>query len=560
MPRTVSIGAQSFPEIREHGYFLVDKTGFVRDWWESGDAVTLICRPRRFGKTLNMSMVEAFFSHRYAERADLFDGLEVWRDKPMRTEQGTWPVLALSFGGVKARTFAGMCADIRRQVARVLRGCWPEGSAAIADPVTKQLVREVEVAADDETVQSSLGILCEALQRESGRKVIVLLDEYDTPLQEAWLQGYWEDASGFMRGLLNETFKTNPFLERGLLTGITRIAHESIFSDLNNLKVVTATSDEYASAFGFTEAEVFAAMDEYGLADRVGVRRWYDGFSFGRTHDVYNPWSITNYLDTGKLEPYWANTSGNALVSTLVGGADALFKSDFEVLLSGGTVTEHVEEQTTFSDLDRDSAAVWGLLVSSGYLCASAAPGHEGDGVYRLAITNYETMLAFEQMVRRWFSPVRVPYNEFVRALLAGDTEAMTHYLNDVALDTFSVFDTGKRPSGTEPERFYHGFVLGLLVELRGRYRVRSNRESGYGRYDVLLEPADASADDGIILEFKVRDPERESSLGQCVDAALAQIEEKHYATELVAQGLPQTRVHSYGIAFEGKRALVGGR
>jgi hypothetical protein len=223
-------------------------------------------------------------------------------------------------------------------------------------------------------------------------------------------------------------------------------------------------------------------------------------------------------------------------------------------------VVERVEQQTTFSDLEQDSAAVWGLLVSSGYLRVSPAEDHEGDGVYRLSITNHETVLAFEQMVRRWFGQVRVPYNEFVRALLAGDAEAMTRYLNEVALDTFSTFDTGKRPSGSDPERFYHGFVLGLLVELRGRYLVRSNREIGYGRYDVLLQPVKAAADDGIVLEFKVRDPQREASLKDCVAAALEQIDRKRYAAELVAQGVPASRIHCYGIAFEGQETLGGSR
>lgn len=556
MPRRVAIGAQGFASIRERGAFLVDKTGFVRDWWQSMDDVTLVCRPRRFGKTLNLSMTECFFSTRYAGRSDLFEGLEVWGDDDMRAEQGAWPVIFLSFASLKPPTFRGLRDGVARLVANVYQDLLPENG--LLDPTEAALVAAItHLDASDADLSLSLNQLCRILHRLTGRKAIVLLDEYDTPLQEAWLRGYWQEASDFMRGLLNATFKTNPCLERGLLTGITRVAHESIFSDLNNLNVVSTTSEEYATAFGFTQGEVDAALEEFDRIDaREAVRAWYDGFTFGQERDIYNPWSITNYLSKGKLAPYWANTSGNGIVSRLVGTSDSQFKSDFETLLSGGSVEEEVNFQTTFPDLERDPASLWGLLVAGGYLKVERT--NELEDFAELSVTNRETMLVFDQMVRRWFSPVRVPYNGFVRALLSGDLNAMNAYLNDVALDTFSTFDTGRRPSGTEPERFYHGFVLGLLVELRGRYVVRSNRESGFGRYDVALEPCDTANDDGYILEFKVRDPSREATLEDSVQSALAQIRERNYAADLVARGVPAERIHAYGLAFEGKHVLVG--
>lgn len=560
MARTVSIGAQSFADMRERNAFFVDKTAFIAEWWKSLDVATLVCRPRRFGKTLNLSMLECFFSTRYAGRGDLFEGLDVWRDASMRDEQGNWPVVSLSLGSVKPSSYGDLVFGIRRQVAMAARVCWPKGPDAVADPVTRDLVRGLFARDDESSVRASLGTLCEALARDSGRNVILLLDEYDTPMQEAWLQGFWDRASSFMREFLNSAFKANPFLARGLITGITRIARESIFSDLNNLEAVTSFSDKYATSFGFTQGEVDAAMAEFGLQDREGVREWYDGFEFGSAADIYNPWSITNYLDKRKLGPYWANTSGNLLVSSLVEKSDARFKGDFERLLAGEAVEERVERQLTFSDLDGDPAAVWGLLVASGYLKAApmAAEGSEGD-LCRLSVVNHETMIAFDRMVQRWFAPVRVPYGEFVRALLADDLDAMNDYLNDVALDTFSVFDAGTRPSGAEPERFYHGFVLGLLVDLRGRYLVRSNRESGYGRYDVMLVPSEPRKDPGIVMEFKVRNPRREGSLEDAAAAALAQIADRRYAEELLASGVPRDRVFEYGFAFEGKRVLVAG-
>lgn len=557
MAQSIAIGAQGFADIRERGAFLVDKSGFIRDWWASLDGVTLICRPRRFGKTLNLSMVESFFSNRFADRADLFQGLKVWQDKDLRAEQGTWPVVFLSFANVKPSTYEGFREAVSTVVGNAYQDLLP--ADATLDPFDAARAKRVLSGDATETdLVFSINQLCRILYRAMGRRAIVLLDEYDTPLQEAWLNGYWDRASELVRGFFNATFKTNPYLERALLTGITRVANESIFSDLNNLNVVTTSSDEYATCFGFTQDEVDAALEEYDLgASSDNVREWYDGFTFGRATNIYNPWSITNYLDRGKFAAYWANTSGNSLVSSLVSTADADFKMDFEQLLRGGTITEVVSEQIAFPDLAYDPTVVWALLVASGYL-RMVPVGEPGEGLAELAVTNHETMLAFDAMVRRWFAPARVPYNRFVRALLVQDLDAMNAYLSDVALDTFSTFDTGRRPSGAEPERFYHGFVLGLLVDLRGRFRVRSNRESGFGRYDVILEPMDLQRDDGYVLEFKVFNPRGESSLEDTIASALEQINQKGYAAELAALGLPEQRIHCFGLAFEGKRVLIG--
>lgn len=557
MARRVAIGAQGFAYLREHNAFLVDKTGFLSDWWQSLDVVTLVCRPRRFGKTLTLSMADCFFSTRYAGREDLFEGLDVWEDPTMRSEQGTWPVVYLSFAGVKGPTFESLQARLCELVAQAYRDHRGEVDLGEVGERERRIFTGKDLAVPSEEVPASLARLCEILSTQLGKRAIVLLDEYDTPLQEAWVDGCWERMVDVMRPLFNATLKSNPYLERALITGITRVARESIFSDLNNLKIVTTTSHSFETAFGFTQGEVDDALEEFGLSDREGVRRWYDGFQFGDVANIYNPWSITNYLDERKLAAYWANTSSNGLVSTLVSRSDPQLKADFETLLEGGTVEEYIDEQVSFPDLERDPSAVWSLLVASGYLkILSSDP--TGDLPATLAITNYETMVSFDAMVRRWFAPSRVAYNGFVKALLAGDLKAMNAYMNDVALNTFSTFDAGNRPSGAEPERFYHGFVLGLLVGLRGRYLVRSNRESGYGRYDVMLVPADAAHDPGIVMEFKVRDSDTEASLDQTVVAAKEQIEERAYAAELIEAGVPADHVRAYGFAFEGKRVLIG--
>ena len=557
MPRTVAIGVQSFAELRERGYFLVDKTSFIADWWHSADQVTLICRPRRFGKTLNMDMVECFFSNKYASRTDLFNGLDVWNDAGLRREQGAWPVVSLSFSVAKGASAEAVVRRMCEQIARAWRQHRDDIDADSLGDQERDLLEGRTPFVDPMVAPNSLARLCELLEKSTGKRCIVLLDEYDTPLHEAWVGGFWHEVSEFVRAFFNSSFKSNPSMERALLTGITRVARESIFSDLNNPKVVSATSPQYATSFGFTQDEVFAAMEEFGLRERDQVKDWYDGFTFGGMPDIYNPWSITNYLDSGRFAPYWANTSGNALISKIVREGDADLKSDFEVLLSGGSVEKRFDEQVSFDELGRRPGAVWGLLVAGGYLRIEAAGPNHADGS-TLKITNHEVALSFDGMVRGWFDVVSSRYNAFVRALLAGDLDAMNVYMNDVALDTFSTFDTGKRASGLEPERFYHGFVLGLLVELRGRYLICSNRESGFGRYDVLLEPVDPKADDGIVLEFKVHNPRKEATLEDTVSAAKQQIADKQYANELETKGLAPERIHAYGFAFEGKRVLIG--
>ncbi|MDY2594944.1 MAG: AAA family ATPase, partial [Oliverpabstia sp.] len=406
--------------------------------------------------------------------------------------------------------------------------------------------------------------LTDYLYRYYGKKVIILLDEYDTPMQEAYVDGFWDEMVGFTRSMFNAAFKTNPWLERGIMTGITRVSKESIFSDLNNLEVVTTTSDKYATAFGFTEEEVFAALDECGLSsEKEQVKYWYDGFTFGKHEDIYNPWSILNFLDKGAFRTYWANTSSNSLVGKLLREGNRRIKEKFEQLLKGESVYYPIDEQIVYNQLNGNERAVWSLLLASGYLKVISYEKYNEIPEnrypqYELALTNMEVKLMFQNMVRDWFSDAETDYNDFIKALLAGNIKEMNAYMNRVALQTFSYFDTGKSPSGAEPERFYHGFVLGLMVELQDRYVITSNRESGFGRYDVMLEPRHPEKNDAIIMEFKVYDPEDEKTLRDTVCEALSQIEQKKYAAMLIERGISEEHIRSYGFAFQGKTVLIG--
>ena len=561
MARTVGIGHQDFEQVIENHYFYIDKTGFIREWWESGDAVTLITRPRRFGKTLNMSMTEQFFSVDYAGKHDLFENLSIWQDKKYRSLQGTYPVISLSFAGVKEATYQGA----RNKICQVIKNLYNkydfllEGNFLNEDE--KTAYRKVSVEMADYLASDSLNALSNYLSRYYGKKVIILMDEYDTPLQEAYVHGYWQELMNFIQSLFHATFKTNLYLERAIMTGITRVSRESMFSDLNNLKVVTVTSDEYAESFGFTEKEVFAALDEFGLSGkREEVKQWYDGFTFGSHSDLYNPWSIINYLDTGKAKPYWANTSSNDLAGKLVREGSKEIKIVMEDLLKGRVFHTRIDDQVVFNQLDRDEGAIWSLLLAGGYLKVKeySLDEESGEEIYGLTLTNKESEIVFRRIIRGWFSGIATVYNDFVKALLLGDIDAMNAYMNKVALATFSSFDAGKKTSrDTEPERFYHGFVLGLIVELSDRFIITSNRESGFGRYDVMLEPK-TPAEDAIIIEFKVYNPKRESSLEDTVKTALSQIEEKQYETELRKKGISAERIKKYGFAFKGKDVLIG--
>ena len=519
MKREIATGIQDFGEMRIIGDFYIDKTEFIRKWWKGRDSVTLITRPRRFGKTLNMSMLNCFFSNKYENRSDLFESLKVWEDADLRAQQGKWPVIFLSFAGIKGRTYEDTMVQMKKALTELYLG-FPELYQYTGfERIERQSLDKICEEMSDTDAAFSVKLLASLLMKIYGKKVLIFLDEYDTPLQEAYINGYWDDLVGLTRTMFNNAFKTNPSLERGIMTGITRVSKESIFSDLNNLVVVTTTSGKYADCFGFTEEEVFHALDEQGFTekDKLDVKRWYDGFTFGPVTDMYNPWSITRFLDEKKLDVYWANTSSNGLVGKLLRTGKTDIKKLFEDLMKGETIRVPVDEQIIFNQLDSNPAAIWSLLLASGYLkVVHTTSFREPDAyltaqIYTLELTNYEVYLMFSTLIQLWFAQTG-GLSDFTKAMLQGDPDTMEEYLGDMMLTCMSSFDGGMTTSEKVPESFYHGLVLGLLVEQTGQYEIRSN---------------------------------------------LKQIEEKKYDTELLDQGIPADRILKYGLAFREKECLI---
>ncbi|MCD7715783.1 MAG: ATP-binding protein [Lachnospiraceae bacterium] len=553
MLKKVALGITDFEDIIGRNVFYVDKTYFIRDWYNSSDQVTLITRPRRFGKTLTLNMVETFFSTRFKDRGGLFEGLSIWNEGDFRKLQGMIPVINFSLANIKQDTYASMCHVMRTMLSQLFRRhSYLLESDKLSGYEKEKFTDILCEKAPDEDSMNAILFLSQCMYEHFRKKVIILIDEYDTPMLEAYTAGYWEDAIKYIRRMFHAAFKDNPWLDRGLMTGITRITQESIFSDLNNLSVVTTTTEQYEDSFGFTEREVFDALDTYGFAARrEAVKCWYDGFQFGKEKGIYNPWSILNFLKNGKLKPYWMNTSGNALVGRLVQEGSLRIKDEFEILLQGGSIVTDIDESITYAELSNDSKTVWSWFLTTGYV--KIVQEREKD--YEIQLTNYEVREAFYHLVEKWFARSYDNYTGFIEMLLKGNLEGMQRYMEKVTLRTFSYFDVGSASSESEmAEQFYHGFTLGLIADLNDTHILTSNRESGFGRYDVSIEPLDKTQD-GIIIEFKVFDSKKEKTLNDTAMRALDQIRDMKYEMDLKARGTQ--RVRKYGFAFRGKEVLI---
>lgn len=482
--------------------------------------------------------------------------MKIWDEKSYHKLQGRFPVIFLSFAGVKGKSFESVFRQMNYGIVEIYRRFERILDMSQFTDKERQDFERISWDMDTSVAAQSLRLLTDLLYTYYGQKPIILLDEYDTPLQEAYFNGFWDEMVSFVGAFFNHSFKTNPSLGRALLTGITRICKESIFSDLNNIDVVTQMSTKYDTAFGFTEEEVNAGLARVGLRDcQEKVKEWYDGFTFGLRRHMYNPWSVTKFIDAeGIFDTYWANTSNNKLVSSLLQKSSRNMKMAVEQLLEGKALHVEMDEQLDFSQLEYRESAIFSLLYATGYLRVD----QRNDQEYVLMLTNKEVEIMFRRIIREWFNDMDTGYGDFRKALLHDNIEEMNYYMNMVTLSTFSYFDTGTgRGNIDETERFYHGFVLGLLADLSDQFSIRSNRESGLGRYDIILRAREENCD-SYIIEFKVFDRERDEDMRACVARALQQIEEKKYESELVADGIAKERIRKYGFAFDGKNVLIG--
>ncbi|MCI0690970.1 ATP-binding protein [candidate division KSB1 bacterium] len=550
------VGLSDFKQVIEKNYYYVDKSLLIKELMEQGAVAMLIPRPRRFGKTLNLSMLRCFFEKTESDTSHLFRHLKIWQTgEEYTSRQGKYPVIYLTFKDIKEPNWASALEKIKRLVQEeFLRHKYLRNEKALETEEQEYFDGIANLTASQNTYEDSLKKLCSYLARYHHQQVILLIDEYDTPIQAGYVNGYYAEVVGFMRNFLSGGLKDNPHLEKGVLTGILRVAKESIFSGLNNLGVFTLLRSEFSTAFGLTEAEVEQALRDFQLADQYeNIRNWYNGYIFG-DQITYNPWSIINYLNSADKEfrPYWANTSDNAVIEQLLTRGGTELKSELESLIQGEKIEKPIEENIIFRDIEKKDNLLWSFLLFGGYLKYVEKRTLNKKMLLGLQIPNLEVSYIYDHLVEGWFE-ARLENEKLemmLKALIDGDMETFEEFFAELVANSFSFWDAG----GRNAEKVYQAFAIGLLVWLSGRYEVKSNRESGYGRYDVMLIPRDPCAA-GIIIEFKKVNTKRSETKDSAFVKAFQQIENKGYAAELQQRGIQQIR--KLAIVFKGKQVWV---
>ena len=555
----VVIGYQDFEDFTCGQQFYVDKTHFITEWLREGTKITLITRPRRFGKTTLLSPVRMFFDPRYADHPEYFCKLRVWQDERSRSMFGSTPVISTSFGGCKGidykQSIRGMMGQLRTMYGHHE---YLLDSPRLSDR-DKELFKETKCAFfnnDTSYIENSIRYLCELLYKHFGVKPIVLIDEYDTPLIEAYTDGYWDEMITTCRQLFHNTLKENDYLGRAIITGVTKVSKNSLFSDLNNLLVATVTDDIYTDCCGFTEQEVMDALKCQNIDDMKKVKEMYDGFIIGHQKDIYNPWSIVNYMHDRQLRSYWILTSSNKLIGDIICRHPYDKKYEIEQLMTGKPIHKVINENITFQYLDGDENSLWSLLLAVGYIKAENVVKDNEWTECDVSVTNKEVMSMFRTQIIAMFSNGNIAYENFTRALIRHRTWDMIGVMEDIAEYSMSYFDTAKNKGKHAPENFYHGLVLGLIVSMRKEYRIVSNRESGEGRYDIAIYPFDKTKD-AYILEFKVLNEHREKTVQETAQNALKQIQTRNYEADLLAYGIPADHIYKLGFGFLGKKVWV---
>lgn len=554
MQKILPIGIYDFKQMITENYYYIDKTLLIKELLDKKAAATLIPRPRRFGKTLNMSMLQYFFEKTEVSHAYLFDGLAVAQHADIMAYQGQYPVIFLTFKFIDELSWDNCYSKLKLLIADEFRRHEYLLQSNILDKKQKQDYENIISGAADRIIyETSLKNLIRYLAEYHAKRTIVLIDEYDVPMHAGYHHGYLTEVSHFIKSFFGDGLKDNNKLELAVITGALRVARESIFTGWNNVKVCTFLSESYTDKFGLLEHEVQKIIYDYNLENKINdIRFWYNNYKSG-SFTLYNPWSIINLVDNrGRLQPYWINTSSNDIVKKLIKNSDTTVKKDIEILIEGGTITKPLCQNIVYTDIEINSNALWNFLFFSGYLTYKNNRLIDNMPYIDFLIPNNEVLYLYKSIILSWFEeqPRAALYQNTLTSLIQGNIDVFKEIFQEIVITSLSYFDV----SGEKPENFYHAFVLGLLVSLSNKYYVKSNRESGYGRYDVMIIPHDKHKL-GIIIEFKKVSTYTQETLEQAAQNALDQIERMQYEQEMKAHGI--TNMIKLGIACAGKKVLI---
>ena len=549
----IGIGTSDFRKLRTLKYYYIDKSMYIKDIIDNASEVALTTRPRRFGKTLNMSMLRYFFDCDIKDSREMFNGLKIMEQGEKYTSKlGAYPCIYLTLKDLDVSKFEYMITQLKTEMLEIyyekrylLDGDnIAEGERTIFNKILSATASEMEII-------NSVKMLSKLLYRHYEKPVMLFIDEYDVPIQAAYVKGFYNEAIDFLKNFYRTTFKDNPYLEKTVLTGVSRVAKESIFSGANNFKVFTVLDNEFADDFGITSEEMDKVIEDFDVEDeKEEIKKWYDGYRIGNVEGIYNPWSILNYLTDKQLKPYWVNTSSNDLIKMTIKKSTTV-KEKMERLLKGETIEVPIDLETVIYGIEKNENNIWGLMLGTGYLKVDEVVDL-ARGIYKVKLPNYEINLLFEDMVEEWFANKVIgnDLNSILKDLVELNLDEFEIKFQKLVEEMFSYMDVGKDTA----ENFYHAFVLGMLVGLKDSYYVNSNRESGMGRYDIMLEPQDKSKN-SFVIEFKVANNMRESTIEDVVESAKKQIEERDYESNLRERGF--NNITKMVFAFKGKECKM---
>ena len=549
----IGLGESDFRVLRTVKDYYIDKTMYIKDIIDNNSSVILVTRPRRFGKTLNMSMLRYYFDCSQKDNKELFEGLKIMEQGEEYTSKlGYYPCIYLTLKDVNEDTYEKMILNMKTAMLNTYKEHMCLLDSDKIYPFEKEKINNILYFREDEvTLKNSVKDLSEYLSRYYDKPVMLFLDEYDVPLQTAYVEGYYEEAVKFFKTFYGTTFKDNQYLQKTVLTGVSRVAKESIFSGANNFKVFTVLDDEFSDDFGITEKEMDKIIEDFEVQDeKEEIKKWYDGYIIGHTEGIYNPWSILNYLTDRKLMPYWVNTSSNDLIKLILKNS-ATVKEKIEQLLRDEEIEVPINLETVIVGIEQNEENIWGLLLGTGYLKVTGVVDL-AMGVYKVKIPNYEIKFLFQNIIRDWFNDKVIGnnLNTILKDLVTLKLDEFEQKFKVLVRQMFSFMDVGENTA----ENFYHAFVLGMLVGLKDSYYVNSNRESGYGRYDIMLEPKDKNGN-SFIMEFKVYREEKEKDINDTIESAKKQIEERKYEENLQEKGF--TNITKMVFAFKGKEVKM---